>query len=66
MVKLCLRVDFMIPGVETVGGFSMMSSPRKLKKHRLIELAVKKSDHPPAKWVHSKVHCNFLLCPCMY
>ena len=47
-------VDFMIPGVETVGGFSMMSSPKKLEKHRLIELAVKKSDHPPAHWVHSK------------
>ncbi|CAB4008620.1 Oxidoreductase NAD-binding domain-containing 1, partial [Paramuricea clavata] len=49
-------VDFMIPGVETVGGFSMKSSPRKLEKHRIIELAVKKSDHPPAHWVHSECH----------
>jgi hypothetical protein len=51
----------MIPGLETVGGFSMKSSPRKLEKHRIIELAVKKSDHPPAHWVHSEVHYNFLL-----
>jgi hypothetical protein len=53
----------MIPGVETVGGFSMKSSPRKLEKHRIIEFAVKKSDHPPVHWVHSEVHYNFLLIP---
>ncbi|XP_028418091.1 oxidoreductase NAD-binding domain-containing protein 1-like [Dendronephthya gigantea] len=47
-------VDFMIPGVETVGGFSMTSSPAKLEKHRIIDLAVKRSDHPPAHWVHSQ------------
>ena len=45
----------MIPGVEAVGVFSMTSSPKKLEEHRMIDLAVKRSDHSPAHWVHSKV-----------
>ena len=49
------RVDFFIPGVETVGGFSICSSPKTLKDTSTIELAVKYSDHPPALWVHTKV-----------
>ncbi|KAJ7386687.1 Oxidoreductase NAD-binding domain-containing protein 1 [Desmophyllum pertusum] len=47
-------VDFFIPGVHTVGGFSICSSPRELKEKSTIELAVKHSDHRPALWVHTK------------
>lgn len=47
-------VDFAIPGVKIVGGFSITSSPSSHPK--LIELAVKKSlkEHPPAVWVHNQ------------
>jgi len=47
-------VDFFIPGVPTVGGFSICSSPRELEDKSTIELAVKYADHPPAMWVHTK------------
>ncbi|XP_020617147.1 oxidoreductase NAD-binding domain-containing protein 1-like isoform X2 [Orbicella faveolata] len=47
-------VDFFIPGLATVGGFSICSSPRELKESSTIELAVKHSQHPPALWVHTK------------
>ncbi|XP_036014448.1 oxidoreductase NAD-binding domain-containing protein 1 isoform X1 [Mus musculus] len=48
------RVDFFIPGVSVVGGFSICSSPQRLERDRIIELAVKYADHPPAVWVHNK------------
>ncbi|XP_034561299.1 oxidoreductase NAD-binding domain-containing protein 1 isoform X2 [Notolabrus celidotus] len=46
-------VDFFIPGVETVGGFSMCSSPGLLQREGIVELAVKYAKHPPAHWVHT-------------
>ncbi|XP_068189378.1 oxidoreductase NAD-binding domain-containing protein 1 isoform X2 [Antennarius striatus] len=46
-------VDFFIPGVETVGGFSMCSSPGLLQRECIVELAVKYAKHPPAHWIHS-------------
>ncbi|XP_042290798.1 oxidoreductase NAD-binding domain-containing protein 1 [Thunnus maccoyii] len=46
-------VDFFIPGVEKVGGFSMCSSPGLLQRDGVIELAVKYSKHPPAHWIHT-------------
>uniref|UniRef100_G3NVD2 Oxidoreductase NAD-binding domain-containing protein 1 n=1 Tax=Gasterosteus aculeatus TaxID=69293 RepID=G3NVD2_GASAC len=46
-------VDFFIPGVETVGGFSMCSSPGLLQREGVVELAVKYTKHPPAHWIHS-------------
>ena len=49
------RVDFFIPGLSTVGGFSICSSPKKLKEKSIIELAVKYSEHPPAFWIHNEV-----------
>lgn len=49
------RVDLFIPGVDTVGGFSMCSSPGLLQREGVVELAVKYSKHPPAHWVHSQV-----------
>ncbi|XP_061669798.1 oxidoreductase NAD-binding domain-containing protein 1 [Syngnathoides biaculeatus] len=46
-------VDFFIPGVEKVGGFSMCSSPGLLQREGVVELAVKFANHPPARWVHT-------------
>ncbi|KAK2864469.1 hypothetical protein Q7C36_003623 [Tachysurus vachellii] len=47
-------VDFFIPGMETVGGFSVCSSPGLLQREGVIELAVKYTQHPPAHWIHTK------------
>jgi len=47
-------VDFFIPNVWTVGGFSMCSAPQKLTEEGILELAIKYSEHPPAKWVHTR------------
>ncbi|KAG3279451.1 oxidoreductase NAD binding domain containing 1, transcript variant X3 [Ictidomys tridecemlineatus] len=47
-------IDFFIPGVSVVGGFSICSSPRLLEQERMIELAVKYTNHPPALWIHNK------------
>lgn len=49
------RVDTFLPGLEKVGGFSMCSSPGMLKREGTLDLAVKHSEHPPAKWFHQKV-----------
>ncbi|XP_012729707.2 oxidoreductase NAD-binding domain-containing protein 1 isoform X3 [Fundulus heteroclitus] len=46
-------VDFFIPGVEKVGGFSMCSSPGLLQREGVVELAVKYTTHPPAHWIHT-------------
>lgn len=48
-------MDFFIPGVEKVGGFSMCSSPGLLQREGVVELAVKYAKHPPAHWVHTAV-----------
>ena len=50
------RVDFFIPGEPTVGGFTICSSPRKLDQEGTIDLAVKRSDHAPANWIHVQVY----------
>lgn len=42
-------VDFLAPGLEVVGGFSMTSTPRDLP---CLSLAIKFSKHPPALWCH--------------
>ncbi|PKK32002.1 oxidoreductase NAD-binding domain containing 1 [Columba livia] len=47
-------VDFFIPGVSVVGGFSICSSPGLLEREGLLELAVKHTVHPPAHWVHTE------------
>lgn len=44
-------VDFFIPGMQKVGGYSMCSVPAELPK---LRLAVKRSTHPPAAWCHSE------------
>ncbi|NXN90935.1 OXND1 protein, partial [Rhinopomastus cyanomelas] len=47
-------VDFFIPGVSVVGGFSICSSPGLLEREGILELAVKHTAHPPAHWVHTE------------
>ncbi|XP_047926309.1 oxidoreductase NAD-binding domain-containing protein 1 isoform X2 [Anser cygnoides] len=47
-------VDFFIPGVSVVGGFSMCSSPGLLEREGILELAVKYTAHPPAHWIHTE------------
>jgi ferredoxin-NADP reductase len=42
-------LDFVAPPHKWVGGFSIASCPKKLPK---IDIAVKRSSHPPAAWVH--------------
>ena len=44
-------VDFYIPPINKVGGYSITSLSSHLPR---LELAVKKSRHPPADWVTSK------------
>jgi hypothetical protein len=65
-------VDFMIPGVEIVGGYSFLSCPGTGTRHMgtgtvsstvgfdiqyttlpFFDLAIKKSSHAPAAWIHS-------------
>ncbi|XP_032531419.1 oxidoreductase NAD-binding domain-containing protein 1 isoform X2 [Chiroxiphia lanceolata] len=47
-------VDFFIPGVSVVGGFSICSSPGLLEREGILELAVKHTVHPPAHWIHTE------------
>ncbi|KAM4688706.1 oxidoreductase NAD-binding domain-containing protein 1 isoform 1-T2 [Discoglossus pictus] len=47
-------VDFFIPGVPKVGGFSICSSPGLLEREGVLELAVKYNLHPPAYWIHTQ------------
>ena len=49
------RIDLTIPGVSTVGGFSMCSAPSKLIHKGELDLAIKYSSHPPAHWAHTQV-----------
>jgi len=47
-------VDFFIPGLDKIGGFSMCSEPDKLAEENVLELAVKFSTWGPAFWLHTK------------
>ncbi|XP_067418065.1 oxidoreductase NAD-binding domain-containing protein 1 isoform X2 [Emydura macquarii macquarii] len=47
-------VDFFIPEVAVVGGFSICSSPGLLEQEGVLELAVKHTVHPPAHWIHTE------------
>uniref|UniRef100_A0A2D4F4T0 Oxidoreductase NAD-binding domain-containing protein 1 n=1 Tax=Micrurus corallinus TaxID=54390 RepID=A0A2D4F4T0_MICCO len=51
-------VDFFIPGVPVVGGFSICSSPGMLEEEGILELAVKHTTHPPAHWIHTQCALN--------
>ena len=47
-------MDFHIPGISKVGGFSMCSSPQTLAESGTLDLAVKDSTWPPTNWLHRK------------
>lgn len=47
-------VDFSIPGMEHVGGYSICSSVRQLKQDLTIDLAIKESNYPTASWIHKE------------
>ncbi|XP_066972681.1 oxidoreductase NAD-binding domain-containing protein 1-like isoform X2 [Macrobrachium rosenbergii] len=47
-------VDMFIPGMETVGGFSMYSAPSQLIETGTIDLGIKFSKWPPAFWIHTQ------------
>ena len=47
-------VDFFIPGMEKVGGYSMCAEPERLTKQGKLDLAVKYSTWPPAHWLHTE------------
>jgi ferredoxin-NADP reductase len=44
-------VDFVVPPHSWIGGFSIASSPKDLPN---LTLAIKRSNHPPATWVHEE------------
>ncbi|XP_066972457.1 oxidoreductase NAD-binding domain-containing protein 1-like [Macrobrachium rosenbergii] len=51
-------VDLFVPGIETIGGYSMYSSPKQLTEQRTIDLALKYSDWPPTLWMHEQCKVN--------
>lgn len=48
-------VDFFVPGIQQVGGYSIISTPADLQQSGTFQLAVKRSRYPPAVWLHDKV-----------
>jgi len=54
MFKAGQWVDFFIPGLDKIGGFSMCSAPDQLAKENTLDLAIKFSTWPPALWLHTK------------
>lgn len=47
-------IDFHVPGLTQIAGYSICSSPEYFKETSLIELAVKSTAYPPTKWVHDQ------------
>ena len=47
-------VDFFIPGLDKIGGYSMCSEPSLFEKEGELDLAVKFSSWAPAQWLHTK------------
>eukprot|EP00466_Bigelowiella_natans_P006965 jgi/Bigna1/130130/aug1.10_g4838 len=47
-------VDFLIPHLDVIGGYSFTSTPKILQSKGTLELAVKVSKHPAASWIHEK------------
>jgi hypothetical protein len=59
LVYLC-RVDFVVPELDAIGGYSVASPPSLMRKNGFIELAVKYSEYPPTYWIHTQVHADKL------
>ncbi|RHZ69747.1 hypothetical protein Glove_279g13 [Diversispora epigaea] len=45
-------LDVFISSISIVGGFSITSTPQLYSNTNTFELAIKNSNHPPAKWFH--------------
>lgn len=57
------RLDLFIPMDNAIGGYSMCSSPMEFQNSGIFELAVKRSEHIAATWMHNEVRFQlFLLC----
>ena len=54
-------VDFHVPGLRHVGGYSICSPPAQLQRQRTFDLAVKLSSYPPAVWLHRQAHTPSLV-----
>ena len=54
-------VDFHVPGVDQVGGYSICSPPAQLRGERTFDLAVKLSSYPPAIWLHHQARLPLAL-----
>lgn len=54
MFKAGQWVDFSVPGMDQVGGYSICSSVQQLKQDKTINLAIKESDYPTAAWIHKE------------
>mmetsp|Transcript_6162 Transcript_6162/g.18622 ORF Transcript_6162/g.18622 Transcript_6162/m.18622 type:complete len:239 (-) Transcript_6162:14-730(-) len=46
-------IDLKVPGVNNVGGFSITSTPQRLRDEGSVEIAVKQSRDPVAQFLHS-------------
>lgn len=53
------RVDFYVPGISEVTGYSMTSPPNEAKENGILELSVKYGSFPPTHWVHTQVNIHF-------
>lgn len=47
-------VDFYVPGIPEVTGYSMTSPPKDAKEKGILELSVKYGKFPPTHWVHTE------------
>lgn len=47
-------VDFFVPGISEVTGYSMTSPPNEAKEKGILELSVKYGKFPPTHWVHTQ------------
>ncbi|PRW59202.1 oxidoreductase NAD-binding domain-containing 1 [Chlorella sorokiniana] len=51
-------VDFAVPGIAAVGGYSFTSTPRQLERCGTFDLAIRRSAHPVATWLHDKARAG--------
>jgi hypothetical protein len=55
-------VDFHVPGLQAVGGYSICSTPGQLQQTGTLDLCVKRSGHPCAQWVHGDAEPGKQVC----
>jgi ferredoxin-NADP reductase len=55
-------VDFHVPNLTAVGGYSICSTTTQLQQSGTIDLCVKRSGHPCAQWVHNEAAPGSQVC----